>query len=192
MKKLIVVISLSLFFSSPSFADVPKEKQTKLGLYLDSKAAYFHMQKYATKSLFVDIRTRAEVNFLGMPDVADTNIPYMKLNEWYEWDADKKMFKLELNPQFAQEIGKHLHKKGLNKSSPIILMCRSGTRSAKAVDLLSQHGYTRVYSVLDGYEGDSVKLGKYRGKRILNGWRNNQLPWSYHLRPEKMYFAELQ
>lgn len=191
MKKILFIYIFTLL-SFPVFADVAKNKQTKLGLYLDSKAAYFHMKKYAKKSLFVDVRTRAEVNFLGMPVVADANIPYMKLNDWYEWDHDKGKFKLELNALFQEKIDKYLRKKGLSKKSPIILMCRSGKRSAKAANLLASLGYKRVYTVLDGYEGDKAVSGKHKGKRVVNGWRNKGLPWSYQLKQDKMYMAELK
>ena len=66
-------------------------------------------------------------------------------------------------------------------------MCRSGSRSSKAADLLADLGYKRVISVIDGYEGDKAKEGKFKGQRVVNGWKNNGLPWSYKLDKSKMY-----
>jgi len=43
------------------------------------------LSEQADKILFVDVRTRAEVNFLGTPKNIDANIPYMTMNEWYAW-----------------------------------------------------------------------------------------------------------
>lgn len=35
------------------------------------------------KILFVDVRTRAEINLLGMPQSVDVNIPYMSMDKHY-------------------------------------------------------------------------------------------------------------
>jgi hypothetical protein len=41
--------------------------------------------------------------------------------------------------------------------------------------------------VVDGYEGDKVKDGAQKGQRLVNGWKNTGLPWSYQLEKTKMY-----
>ena len=64
----------------------------------------------------------------------------------------------------------------------------SGKRSAKAVNELAKNGYTKVYSVVDGYEGDKVKKGENKGKRMKNGWKNSGLPWTYSMDRDLMYF----
>ena len=66
-----------------------------LKLYMTPQQAFETMQKEGEKTIFVDVRTREEVNFLGMPTVADANIPYMKLNEWFAWNTKKKNFQME-------------------------------------------------------------------------------------------------
>lgn len=149
--------------------------------------AYEHMNKQGNSSLFIDVRTRAEVNFLGTPTVADANVPYMELNEWYAWNEKKNSFKLEVNSDFADSIGKRLAAKQLGKDDTIILICRSGSRSAKAADLLTSLGYTKVYSIVEGYEGDKAKTGNKKGQRVVNGWKNTDLPWTYQLVKNKMY-----
>jgi rhodanese-related sulfurtransferase len=177
---------------SPEFtaalADLSKKKQTQLGLYMNATEAYGYVTKHSSDSLFVDIRTRSEVAFLGMPTIADANIPYMLVNGWSDWDDKKKNYKLEANSDFVTQIEQQVSKKGLNKHSTIILMCRSGGRSAKAANLLSEAGYKKVYSVIDGYEGDKAKKGEHKGQRVVNGWKNNDLPWSYKLDKDKMYW----
>ena len=167
-------------------ASVPEIKRTQLGLYLTSAEA--HEAATKEKLLFVDVRTRAEVNFLGIPTVADANIPYMEMDNMYSWDEKKGVFKLEPNSGFMTEIEQRLKQKGLGTNAKIIVMCRSGDRSAKAADLLAKSGYKNVYSVVDGYEGDVAKEGDRKGQRAVNGWRNSNLPWTYSLAKEKMYF----
>jgi len=169
------------------FSKLPDKKKTKLGLYMTPKDAYDFLQKNADKTLFVDIRTRAEVNFLGTPSMIDANVPYMEMNEWWSWNEKKNGFKLEVNSDFADEIAARLEAKGLTKNDAIIVMCRSGDRSAKAADLLASLGYTKVYSIVEGFEGDMAKSGENAGRRAVNGWKNAGLPWSYKLAKEKMY-----
>ena len=81
-----------------------------------------------------------------------------------------------------------LKAKGLTKADRVILICRSGDRSARAADLLANAGYTQVYSITDGFEGDAAKDGPQAGQRIVNGWKNAGLPWTYKLEKQKMYF----
>ena len=52
--------------------------------------------------------------------------------------------------------------------------------------LLARYGYTRVYSVVDGYEGDVAKDGPKAGQRAVNGWRVEGLPWRYKLSAGKV------
>ncbi len=73
----------------------------------------------------------------------------------------------------------------------VLLMCRSGDRSAKAVDMLAAAGFKNVYTVTDGFEGDKVKDPEsvFHGKRMRNGWKNSA-PWVYDIDPEKIILEE--
>ena len=81
-----------------------------------------------------------------------------------------------------------MKEKGLGKNAPVILISRSGDRSSKAADRLQMAGFTRVYSVAEGFEGDTEKDGEKLGQRVVNGWKNADLPWTYKLDKAKMYF----
>jgi rhodanese-related sulfurtransferase len=166
---------------------LPAVKKTKAGLYMKPQEVVQRMQSAGDKTLFLDVRTRAEVSYLGMPTIADANVPYMELSEWYAWDDARSAYKVEPNNDFAAEVGRRLAEKNLGKDDTIILICRSGDRTAKAADLLVSLGYTKVYSVPDGYEGDLAKEGDKSGQRAVNGWKNAGLPWTYKLDKKKMY-----
>ena len=97
---------------------------------------------------------------------------------------------MELNESFLETIKDRLAVKGLTKDSKIIFICRSGSRSAAASNLLAKAGYKNVYTVVDGYEGDKIKKGANKGQRLVNGWKNNNLPWSYKLHAAKMFAAD--
>ncbi|MCH9047845.1 MAG: sulfurtransferase [Proteobacteria bacterium] len=166
--------------------DIPEYKQTRAERYLTSKEAYEEIQVEEHKILFLDVRTRAEVEVVGMPTVADANVPYMLMAEPMTWNDDWGSFKMVRNQNFLAAVKERLEKKGLTQDDKVFLMCRSGGRSASAADLLSEAGFTNVFSVVDGYEGDKAK----NGKRILNGWKNSDLPWSYKLDKKKMYLTD--
>jgi len=69
-----------------------------------------------------------------------------------------------------------------------IFMCRSGsTRSAPAADALYARGYSNVYSMVDGFEGGKAKSGTEKGARVVNGWKNSELPWGWKLDKDVIY-----
>jgi len=173
--------------SNTDWTKLKAKKQTELGLYMTPQQASSYMEKHADKALFIDVRSRPEVNFLGMPTVASANIPYMKLTDWYSWNAKKNNFDMEVNSDFAASVEARVKDKGLSKQDAIILICRSGSRSSKAANLLTSLGYTKVYSIPEGYEGDKSKVAGTKGQRVVNGWKVAGLGWSYKLNRDKMY-----
>ncbi len=68
-------------------------------------------------------------------------------------------------------------------------MCRSGGRSALAVNALAEAGFEHVYNIIDGMEGDKVDEpgSVYLGKRMKNGWKNSGSPWTYDCDPELLW-----
>ena len=155
-------------------------KTTELGLYLTSTEAY-KFKKQNAKVLFLDVRTQAEVNFLGMPDIADANIPIKPLSSVLTDDGKK--YQRWDNLEFVDAVTDMVKRKGLNKDSALFIMCRNGKGSAIATNRLANAGFTNVYSVIDGYEGDFDKNGKH----TVNGWKNAGLPWSYGIGLERAY-----
>ena len=164
---------------------VPEEYRTQQGLYLYPKQAHQFVRAQKGKVLFLDVRTRAEAQFLGMATPVDALVPYVEFQDFMtDWDETRGFYKLEPFNDFVPEVGRRLQEKGLSKSDPVVLMCRSGERSSRGADLLAQSGYTRVYTVVYGFEGELSDAGR----RNINGWKNAGLPWSYELDKKKMYF----
>ncbi len=166
-------------------ARVPEEMRTQQGLYLLPKQAHQFVRSQKGKLLFVDVRTRAEAQFLGMATPVDALVPYVEFQEFMtDWDEERSFYKLEPFSDFVPEVGRRLQAKGLSKSDPVVLICRAGERSSRAANLLADSGYTRVYTVVYGFEGE-LSDG---GRRNVNGWKNANLPWSFELDKNKMYF----
>lgn len=164
--------------------EIPKIKQTKLGLYLTPQETAAILKTEGAKTLFVDVRTRAELQFVGWTPMVDANVPFVDVTEFWDWDDKNNRFKLDGNPTFSKAIGDLMAKKGLAKTDRIIVMCRSGDRSAKAIDALQEAGYTNVWNQFEGFEGDMSKQSK---RRDVNGWRNAGLPSSFELDKAKMF-----
>ncbi|KQW36470.1 rhodanese-like domain-containing protein [Rhizobacter sp. Root404] len=169
-------------------AQLPEEKRTKLNLYVTAPEAAALKAKLGPKALFVDIRTKAEVMFTGAPTIADANVPYVDLPDiGLAFDDKRGAYRLEPNSDFGAELARRVAEKGLGKDDVIILMCRSGDRSSRAINQqLADSGYTRVYSVVDGFEGDLSS----DGRRTVNGWKNAGLPWTYKMDRSKVYLPK--
>lgn len=180
---LLVVPFLVLSFLITSFADtsLPKKKQTDLGLYVTAKEAFTKWHTDPDKVKMLDVRTPGEYIFVGHAPMA-TNIPVKFLKT--EVDSKKMKPVMHLNENFVDEV-----KKKFKKTDTIMIMCRSGARSAAAVNMLAKAGFKNVYNIIDGYEGDKLNVpGSYNnGKRLVNGWKNSGAPWTYKLDPKLMY-----
>jgi len=198
LPKLFVVAALA--FATQTFAadwapgstdwdKLPDVKKSKVGLYLTPQQAY-DMKKANPKGVaFFDVRTRAEAMYVGWPSDADALVPFVEHPELMsDWDDKRHMYKLEPNQDFVPELERRLKEMGLGKDATIILICRSGDRSSKAQDRLQTAGYTKVYGITEGVEGDTAKEGPKAGQRVVNGWKNAGLPWTYKLDKAKMYF----
>lgn len=162
--------------------DLKADHRTVLGLYLTSKEAYRYL-KADPKILFIDARSRAEVNFLGLPDDADANIPYGFVHPGYRLGQDGRFYNRLKNEYFVEAVRELIVRQGLGGDPLIFVICRAGYGAARVVDELAGAGFTRVYSVVDGFEGDLDEAGK----RTINGWKNSGLPWSYGIGEERAY-----
>jgi rhodanese-related sulfurtransferase len=166
-------------------ATVPEPKQTKAKLYLGAEEVPAFLEAQKGKALFLDVRTAGEMMFVGNTPLIDANVP-VKFGPTKTFDEKKSALTLDLNPDFAAQAEKRLTAKSLTKDDPVLVMCRSGDRSAVAADTLTAAGFTKVYSVVDGFEGDLANDGPNAGRRLVNGWKNKGLPWGYPLDKTKL------
>jgi rhodanese-related sulfurtransferase len=121
------------------------------------------------EAVLVDVRSRAEFAFVGHPTMA-YNVPLLF------WNPASGAF--EPNPRFGEEIAARF-----GKEQPILLICRSGGRSANAGGMLVSLGFEHVYNVVEGVEGSTDK----EGHRTVNGWKNRGLPYGYTVDDARRY-----
>jgi len=166
--------------AAPAKPELIKEKQTVLGLYVTSKEAYAKWQAEPDKVKIIDVRTPEEYLFVGHFAMA-WKIPLAAQS--YEWDAAKKHYPMKPLPDFVARV-QTVAKPG----DTLLVTCRSGGRSAMAVNALAKAGFTNVYNITDGVEGDEVEdpNSVFVGQRLVNGWKNSGCPWTFKLTPERL------
>lgn len=104
----------------------------------------------------IDVRTVEERKFVG-------HVP----NTFHiAWQTGPALIK---NPWFLREL-----ENKLPKDSVILFLCRSGKRSAAAAATATKAGFTRVFNVREGFEGD---LDEHQQPGAVSGWRQRGLPW---------------
>lgn len=107
-------------------------------------------------AVLVDVRTGEERKFVG-------HVPGSQHVAWATGTS------LTRNPRFAREL-----EAKVGKETVVLLLCRSGNRSAQAAEAATKAGLTEIYNVLEGFEGE-LDAEQRRGGH--NGWRFHGLPW---------------
>lgn len=108
------------------------------------------------EAILVDVRSAEELKFVGQ-------VPEARHVAWATGTA------LTRNPRFLREL-----EAKFGKHAVILLLCRSGKRSALAAEAAAKGGFTSVFNVFEGFEGD---LDEQQQRGHHNGWRHRGLPW---------------
>ena len=176
-----VFVSFSLMVSIAAAQGTPPtdpKKHTVLGKYVTSSEAYAMWKANPDATKILDVRTPEEYAFVGHAPMA-YNAP-SKI--WTgKFSVANKDYLLDDTPQFEARV-----QQLFSPNDTILVMCRSGHRSAAAINRMAAIGFKNVYNIHDGFEGDKVadQSSPAFGKRMLNGWRNSSVPWTYDLDPK--------
>jgi rhodanese-related sulfurtransferase len=119
------------------------------------------------KVQLVDVRTVAEWNFVGVPDLSAQE----RRVHCIEWQSYPTM---QPNPNFAADAAEALQAAGAGPQTPILFLCRSGARSRAAAMAMTRAGFAKAFNLAGGFEGDLDGEG-HRG--LTNGWKAAGLPW---------------
>ena len=110
----------------------------------------------------VDVRTRAEWSYVGVPDLAAIGKEVV-LVEWQTYPDGA------VNERFTAE----LEAAGVPKDAPVYFLCRSGVRSVAAAETAARNGWARSHNVVEGFEGPHDE----QHHRSVSGWKVAGLPW---------------
>lgn len=116
-------------------------------------------------AILVDVRTRAEWSFVGLPDLSGAGKEPV-LMEWQQFPT------MAQNAGFVSDLASALGP--ARREVPVFFLCRSGARSKAAAIALSKSGFANCFNVAGGFEGD---LDAERHRGASNGWKAAGLPW---------------
>jgi len=160
--------------------NLKESKHTAPGLYITAAEAGRILPGAANVAL-IDVPTPSETMLIGYPTLAAANIPSKFVDPGFGFNAKKGVYKMVDNPSFVEEVQAWLASDAGQGVDTLIVMCRSGSRSAAAIGRLVEAGVDiTLYNMVDGFEGDKNE----DGVRAVNGWRNAGHPWTYKVRDD--------
>jgi rhodanese-related sulfurtransferase len=119
------------------------------------------------RSQLVDVRTRAEWTYVGIPDLGALG----KRTVLVEWQTFPDQ---SVDPRFAERLANELQALGVQVDDDLFFICRSGSRSLAAARAMASAGYSACHNVTEGFEGP---LDDDRHRGSLCGWKAIGLPW---------------
>jgi rhodanese-related sulfurtransferase len=111
---------------------------------------------HSGRAKLIDVRTAEERKFVG-------HVPQSVHVAWATGTA------LTRNPRFVREL-----EAKADKQEVLLLLCRSGKRSAAAAEAATKAGFEHAFNVLEGFEGE---LDDRQQRGHADGWRFHGLPW---------------
>ena len=124
---------------------------------------YFRMLSINQNSHLIDVRTKPEWDYVGIPDLSSIKKQVLCIS----WKIYPEM---RVNKNFEKQI----IKLNIQKNNNLYFICRSGKRSYDATKFLISKGYTNCFNVYDGFEG---KLNQHHKRTSIDGWKFYNLPW---------------
>ena len=125
-----------------------------------SPAEAFEFLQLQPKARLVDVRTRAELDWIGRPVVGDGQYVHI---EWTRYPGGMP------NPEFIDEL-----RHAASPDTPLFFLCRGATRSKLAAVAAHHAGFTEAYDILEGFEGAKDGNGH---RKTVEGWCYRGLPW---------------
>ncbi|MBK5196863.1 MAG: rhodanese-like domain-containing protein [Methyloceanibacter sp.] len=133
---------------------------------VDVEAAWKVLQSNP-RSQLVDVRTRAEWTYVGIPDLG----PVGKRTVLVEWQTFPDQ---AVDQRFAERLAGELKALGVQSDDDLFFICRSGSRSLAAAKAMAAAGYRACHNVACGFEGP---LDDERHRGSVGGWKAASLPW---------------
>jgi rhodanese-related sulfurtransferase len=125
-----------------------------------SPAEAFEFLQLNPAARLIDVRTRAELDWVGRPVIGDGQYAHI---EWTRYPGGVP------NSEFIDTL------RGIaSTDTPVLFLCRSAARSKLAADAAQQAGFARAYDILEGFEGAKDGHGH---RKTVEGWCHRGLPW---------------
>ncbi len=133
---------------------------------VDVEAAWQAL-KARSGSQLIDVCTRAEWAYVGIPDLGSLS----KRPVLVEWQTFPDQ---TVDLRFAERLAGELKMLGVKPDDDLFFICRSGGRSLAAAKAIAALGYHACHNVAGGFEGP---LDDDRHRGFVGGWKAAGLPW---------------
>jgi len=160
-RRVLILAVAVLLIQSPVFAGTEP-------VGVDSRDSYDMVMKSPKDTFIIDVRTGAEYEFVGHPDLPN-GVPNIPLKFYPGW---------ETNTNFVKDVEARY-----SKDATLIMLCRSGGRAKAAAKLLLYAGFKKVLYMTDSFEGSNDE----KGHRTVDGWKVNGLPYTYKVEGSLVY-----
>jgi rhodanese-related sulfurtransferase len=120
----------------------------------------FQLLRLDPRIRLVDVRTRAELDWVGRPVVGDGQYAHV---EWSRYPGSVP------NQEFLRQLSQIA-----DHDTPLLFLCRSAVRTKLAAVAATQAGFTKAFDLLEGFEGDKDGHGH---RKTISGWCFRGLPW---------------
>ncbi|WDD94603.1 rhodanese-like domain-containing protein [Burkholderia sp. FERM BP-3421] len=125
-----------------------------------SPAEAFELLQLEPGARLVDVRTRAELDWVGRPLIGDGQYVHL---EWTRYPGGVP------NPEFLAQL-----QAAVTPETPVLFLCRSAARSKLAAVAAAQAGFVKAFDLLEGFEGAKDGQGH---RKTVEGWCYHKLPW---------------
>jgi rhodanese-related sulfurtransferase len=123
-------------------------------------AEAFELMQLDPTVRLVDVRTRAELDWVGRPAIDGAQYVHI---EWIRYPGSVP------NTEFLAQL-----REVAQADTPVLFLCRSAARSKLAAVMAQKNGFTQAYDLLEGFEGDKDAQGH---RKTVSGWCFRGLPW---------------
>ncbi|MDR5779017.1 rhodanese-like domain-containing protein [Caballeronia sp. LZ065] len=125
-----------------------------------SPAEAFELLQLDPAVRLVDVRTRAELDWVGRPAIDGAQYAHI---EWIRYPGSVP------NAEFIEQL-----RQVATPDTTVIFLCRSAARSKLAAVAAQKQGFAKAYDLLEGFEGDKDANGH---RKTSGGWCFRGLPW---------------
>ncbi|MDR5833502.1 rhodanese-like domain-containing protein [Caballeronia sp. LZ034LL] len=125
-----------------------------------SPAEAFELLQLDPAVRLVDVRTRAELDWVGRPAIDGAQYAHI---EWIRYPGSVP------NAEFIEQL-----RQVATPDTTVIFLCRSAARSKLAAVAAQKQGFAKAYDLLEGFEGDKDANGH---RKTMGGWCFRGLPW---------------
>ena len=125
-----------------------------------SPAEAFELLELDPRTRLVDVRTRAELDWVGRPQIPSDQYVHI---EWSRYPGAVP------NAAFVDQL-----REIAEPGTTLVFLCRSAARSKHAAKAATAAGFSKAYDVLEGFEGDKDADGH---RKTVAGWCFRGLPW---------------